>query len=64
MWIRVDNTVIDVERYRFFRLVEAVICGLCEYEMGDERIVEPIAVFATDEQAEEAFERFADALLE
>lgn len=63
-WVAICNTVVDIERYRFFMLDGCSITGLNEYENGEARVTEYISGFSSEEQAEEAFEEFKKALVE
>jgi len=57
-WITVDNTLVDTEKYRIFKLDNNSIFGGSDYD--DE--METIALFSSGEQAEEAFRDFASSL--
>ncbi|MHA1961879.1 MAG: hypothetical protein ACW99U_16855 [Candidatus Thorarchaeota archaeon] len=62
-WIKVCNTIVDVERYRLFMLDACTIEGLNEFENGESRITEAVSTLATDEQAAAAFEAFCEGLI-
>jgi len=57
-WITVDNTLVDTEKYRIFKLDNNGIVGASDYSEE----TETIACFSSSEQAEEAFRDFARAL--